>query len=360
MNTYRLVGEWIDANTPRNATLMLGDLGIVGYYARRHALDSPGLIAPDMYIKTPAYAAIKYKLDYIAAPQYLWNEITWTDWFTYHYVPETAISTAADFEFSPMIVFRRRLPLQTPAELPQGFDLPLTCSVELASGAPIPADTTEARLFANDGALLVEAKHAFLWDAYPQTTAAGDETLIEQIGLPLTVSEPGDYAWEFDCAGDTSTGTVAVLPIEQTGSYTQVVASWPEFASLRGMLLPEGNRVWSGGSLVVGLHFEASGAAETDYNLFIHVLSPDGFLVAQSDGPPQNGARPTNTWAEGETIVDLRRVTLDPALPAGEYTLVLGWYDWRTGERVTASAGQEAITLPLTITNQFPGGTGAP
>lgn len=359
MATYRLVGEWIAVNTPPDARLMLGDLGIVGYYARRNTMDSPGLITPDMHIKTPLYAALKYKRDLLAAPLYLWNDITETDWFKAYYVPIVQVSTPGDVGFSPMTVYRRRLALDTPGTLPEGYTLPLTCVVELGKGEVIPNTPTQARLLAASDEIVAEAQQPFLNGLYPAERTPADERLVEQIGLNLHVP-PGSYRWELVCANQTYDGAIVVQPITSAEGYTPLDAMWADFAALRGVVLPEGVETWSGGSALVGLHWEALGAAASDYSVFLHWVDAGGQVVAQVDGSPREGERPANTWQAGETVIDWRRIRLPSDLPEGEYALLVGWYDWRSLERLTTANNLDAVRLPVGMRNRFPGGSGMP
>jgi arabinofuranosyltransferase len=109
MNTYRIAGEWLNANIPTNSTLLVADLGVVGYYARRPTIDSFGLIVPDLPVKTPEAAIRQYQPDYVLATQYfLWDFIDQA-WFTEQYTPVVAFSTAGDHEFSPMTVYYRNI-----------------------------------------------------------------------------------------------------------------------------------------------------------------------------------------------------------------------------------------------------------
>ncbi len=59
-------------------------------------------------------------------------------------------------------------------------------------------------------------------------------------------------------------------------------------------------------------------------------------------------------------MIDEHEIILPPELPAGEYSLRVGWYDWQTGERLLLSNGDDALDLPLSVTNHFPGGSGLP
>lgn len=63
------------------------------------------------------------------------------------------------------------------------------------------------------------------------------------------------------------------------------------------------------------------------YKVFLHLLDAVGGVVAQHDGEPAGGSRPTTSWATGERVIDNHGVLLPPDLPPGDYTLRLGLYD---------------------------------
>jgi 4-amino-4-deoxy-L-arabinose transferase-like glycosyltransferase len=59
----------------------------------------------------------------------------------------------------------------------------------------------------------------------------------------------------------------------------------------------------------VRLTWTALKQPSADYTVFVHVLNDAGELVAQHDGPPQNGAFPTTLWRAGDVIADMHRLT---------------------------------------------------
>ncbi len=73
---------------------------------------------------------------------------------------------------------------------------------------------------------------------------------------------------------------------------------------------------------------------EDSFELFFHLLAVDGQLVAQADGVPVNGLRPTSSWAVDEIIQDRRVVHIPESLPSGEYRLVVGMYLPQSGLRL--------------------------
>ena len=63
-----------------------------------------------------------------------------------------------------------------------------------------------------------------------------------------------------------------------------------------------------------------------DYKAFVHLLGPNGSVIAQHDGDPGGGYTPTTRWRPGEIIVDRHVLSLPQGLPAGEYGLRAGLY----------------------------------
>lgn len=359
--TYVVLGKWIEANTLTHATLLVGDLGVMGYYAQRHTIDSPGLIVPEMYFKQDDYAVLKYKPDYVVATgYYTWQQVIAQDWFDTYYRPAAQFSTEGD-TFSPMTVYQRRLPLRTPPILLQGDTLPFNCDIRLNEGDALP-DEISARLLDSGGNIIVEDAHPFFESLYPVDTARGNEVIHEQIGLPLYVPA-GNYQWELVCGDDDYSGNVEVLPYtENVGLARLEEAVWSPFAQLAGIALTDGNVAWSGGSVRVVFYWQALEPATADYSALVHLVDAQGHVVAQADGYAVNNTRPLSSWQSGEMIFDTREILLPPNLPAGNYSILVGWYDWQSGsnERQLLTNGDDAIRLPVTIQVQWPGGTGLP
>jgi hypothetical protein len=104
-----------------------------------------------------------------------------------------------------------------------------------------------------------------------------------------------------------------------------------------------------GGRLRVTLYWQPQEIIKNSYVVFVHLLGPDGVLVAQHDGIPVEGTIPTNDWVVGEVITDRHQVEFTNLLP-GEYKPVVGMYDPITGKRLLASNEDTVIWLqPLSI-----------
>lgn len=98
-------------------------------------------------------------------------------------------------------------------------------------------------------------------------------------------------------------------------------------------------------ALSVTLFWESLEPTDTSYTVFVQLLSSEGRLVTQHDGPPDEGRSPTSGWGAGETIVDVHSVPIDRTIPPGEYRLITGLYEPRSGQRLTLSDGRNFTEL---------------
>jgi hypothetical protein len=98
-----------------------------------------------------------------------------------------------------------------------------------------------------------------------------------------------------------------------------------------------------GEPLALTLYWQPREIVATRYSAFVHVLNPQGEIVAQSDATPGQGTRPTTGWLPPEVITDRHTLALPAGLPSGEYAVRAGLYDARTGLRLNAfsEAGAE-------------------
>ena len=117
------------------------------------------------------------------------------------------------------------------------------------------------------------------------------------------------------------------------GPEHEVNYRWGEHIRLERYRISTENPV-PGESLTVVLIWESDGQITENYAVFCHLLDASGKLVAQRDGPPVYGVRPTPGWRAGETIEDSYEIFLDDDLAPGEYQLSVGMYDVDTMERL--------------------------
>jgi len=88
--------------------------------------------------------------------------------------------------------------------------------------------------------------------------------------------------------------------------------------------------------LQVTLLWQAARPMSANLTVFIHLLSDEGAIVAQTDSQPFSGHYPTSVWTQGELLADTYSLILPPELPAGPYRIVVGLYIAQTQSRLPA------------------------
>ena len=121
-------------------------------------------------------------------------------------------------------------------------------------------------------------------------------------------------------------GAVRLLPYADVSSLPQT----PRFdlggqAALVGYDFPE-DVVQPGDTLPITLFWQAQARMTEDYQVFVHLMGPDGRPVAQGDKSPLDGDWPTSAWEPGQTFADPYTLTIAEGTPPGLYTLWAGMY----------------------------------
>jgi 4-amino-4-deoxy-L-arabinose transferase-like glycosyltransferase len=207
-----------------------------------------------------------------------------------------------------------------------------------------------------DGQELVVNDDAPVLGRYPTNLwQAGDVVLEQRPFLIPATAKPGPIALFVELDGvsyllaEIEISTVAhtfapplpQMPLDVTfGTVARLVGFDPPPADL-----PAGQPV------PLTLYWQALGTGDPiAYTVFTQILAEDGRLIAQHDAPPQSGTRPTTGWVGGEFIIDAHLLTFREPTYVGAGQLVVGLYDPVTGMRLQLPNGQDAFSLPLTVT----------
>jgi len=117
---------------------------------------------------------------------------------------------------------------------------------------------------------------------------------------------------------------------------------------------------WPGRPVYLQLYWEVLAEADADYTIYVHLRDADGSLQATWDGPVSHSGDgryySTLVWEPGEFIRDERRLRLseDNPPPVGEdYTLVIGFYDLQTNERLPVTIGGEPAGDGFTLNERI-------
>ena len=149
-------------------------------------------------------------------------------------------------------------------------------------------------------------------------------------------------------------GSDGGLPLTFEGQFKLVPREWPategqrtvshlgDRISLIGYAVAE-ETLSPDDNLHLTLYWRAESPLEKDYTVFVHLLDATGQRVSGWDNPPLKGDYPTSAWDTGEVIADPYRVPVPADALPGEYTIAVGMYDAKTGERlsVTLADGQQ-------------------
>jgi hypothetical protein len=115
-----------------------------------------------------------------------------------------------------------------------------------------------------------------------------------------------------------------------------------ESIRLRGLHLTT-ERIAPGDQLPLTLYWQADAQPDKIYTAFVHLLGPDGAVVAQVDRWP--GVLPTTIWAAGQVVPDELTLTIPESAPEGDYQIATGLYDAASGQHLTL-IGPDGVELP--------------
>ena len=115
--------------------------------------------------------------------------------------------------------------------------------------------------------------------------------------------------------------------------------------TLAGQAQPQNpQRVAAGDAALVQLRWDVLQDVNRRYKVSVQLLDAANQVVAQRDGEPAGGSRPTDAWRKGDQIRDNYALPVPFGTPPGEYRLVAAMYDAQTGQRL-AHANGDSVEL---------------
>ena len=377
--TYVEVGNWLHANTPPESSVALLEIGIVGFYSDRTVVDTMGLVRPDMlghldtWLQTLQFAVNHYWPDYVVAlERTAWVSLIGEPWFGEAYALETEIENVSD-PVAPARIFRRRdgfPPSEFVLDSPRDRQIDGVITLERMQAVNNRARqgeslgvqlhwTAQADIDTDyrSGFDLVNTTDGQRWPlardlqpmrgGNPTTQWRAGDRFVDGYSLGIPKDVPSGLYWlELLVTGAAGSATLS----ERAGNHSAPAAIGPiqigadlaagrepaypanvafaDNVSLRGYDL---TCTVAGNALSVALHWEATDSVSQDYTVFVHLLSPDGQLLAQHDSSP---LLPTGQWAAGTRVLDMHTLALPSGQPPSEYQIRLGLYHWPDMERL--------------------------
>ncbi len=115
--------------------------------------------------------------------------------------------------------------------------------------------------------------------------------------------------------------------------------------TLDGFDVDPDQAVRAGSGLKVTLHWSASLAPASNWTVFVHLITPNGKVIAQHDGPPGNGALVTSGWLPGDVVLDPHDMVVPSSSTSYTGRLEVGLYDPASGKRDPTLAGEDHVNL---------------
>lgn len=148
-------------------------------------------------------------------------------------------------------------------------------------------------------------------------------------------------------------------------------ADFSDGIRLEAVCFPRGEQPTPGRLLLAELRWRALARPSAAYAVSVQLLRPTVSLgasdapagtevpvtlVAQQDGQPVGGTKPTDGWAAGEAVADRRAIALPPDAAPGDYLLRVALYDPVDGRRL-AAGDRDHVDLPVRVVSGARAGT---
>ncbi len=201
--------------------------------------------------------------------------------------------------------------------------------------------------------ILAENDTAPVNGRHPTSRWREGEVILEQRDVRIPPGAEGTATLTIQSTARADLGEVAIDPgdllFDKPPATNPVSAAFVEQIALIGFDLSQAP-ISSAVPVAVTLYWQAlSGEIGESYTVFVHLLAPDGRVIAQHDGLPAGGGRPTNEWLLGEYVIDRHELEWREPDYTGPARIIAGLYDPATGERLLTAEGADHFLLPAEV-----------
>jgi hypothetical protein len=131
--------------------------------------------------------------------------------------------------------------------------------------------------------------------------------------------------------GDVRFVTYAIPSEDSKEIEVDTRASFGESIMLKRFDL--GSEHYTPGEIIqLTLYWQTDDRLENRYKVFVHLIDQSGQIIAQRDSEPGGGLALTTTWLPGETLADNHGILIPEQTPPGQYSLIVGLYDFTDPE----------------------------
>jgi 4-amino-4-deoxy-L-arabinose transferase-like glycosyltransferase len=95
----------------------------------------------------------------------------------------------------------------------------------------------------------------------------------------------------------------------------------------------------AGDSFQITYYWKVTGKIKRDWTAFVHFLRPDGEIAFQNDHPLYSGYNYSRDWVKGEVYKERFLVEIPEDAMPGNYRIVIGLWDPKTGKRLKVKEG---------------------
>jgi mannosyltransferase len=149
--------------------------------------------------------------------------------------------------------------------------------------------------------------------------------------------------------GDVRLVVYGLPAAEQTSAQTLDDVRFGEDIALRSYSI-EPAQVQPGDIIRVALSWEALDTPSGRYKVFLHLVGPEGGIVAQVDSEPGDGTDPTTTWGPDRGVIgDRYGLLVPPGTAGGTYQVLAGLYDVSGAPRLALSIDRQPAGDALTL-----------
>jgi hypothetical protein len=181
-----------------------------------------------------------------------------------------------------------------------------------------------------------------------ESTQTGSSVWLVTVGFPPTAGDNAAERWLAQNAFPASEEWIDDVRLLRYGTRPPATTRPIDISLGQNITLAQVrllNALPAGQVLPVELTWLANEPPAENYQVFIQLLTADGTLAVQRDGPPNGGYTPITDWPINQPLTDRHGLALPANLPPGQYRLIAGLYNPTDGQRLITNTGVDFIEL---------------